>query len=886
MTVDELVVNIKANISGFTGKINEARQQISQVGQSAQSGAKDIQSMSSTAGSAASSMKNSFAGIAKAAVAAFSIKKLVDFGKESLELASDLQEVQNVVDTSFGDMSAQVDAWAKTTIDKFGMSETSAKRTASTYMAMSKGMGQYGEAAADMAIKAAERTGDIASFYNMSQSEADTMMKSIWTGETESLKRIGVVMTQTNLDAYALANGFGKTTDAMTQAEQVQLRYQYVMEQTSLAAGDFEKTGGGWANQVRVLSERFNQLKTSIGSAIMQVALPVLQALNNVMSKVVAVANEVANALSGLFGTPKAETAAVANNTEQALSAQQALTSEVKKTGDAAKKAAAGFDEMTILSSQKSSGGTESAAVTTGGGVSFDGSALETIGEQSETLGKLKKFLEPLSKISFKPLIDSLKKLGQAMKPLGQTLFKGLEWAYTNVFAPMAKFAIEDVLPRFLETLGSVTKIAGKIIEEQQKNFEQFYTQFLKPIADYAAPKFLEFWDNFNVKLNDLGDTITNSEAFEDLRSILEKVYNFLVPIVTTLFDIQKWFSDFAVSVAFAELEKLWRDLEDAIGTVAALLDGDFSGAWEHFKELMIDNKIDNAKDKLNILKEKFGEVKETVGKWVDHWKESIAEFINTWKEKITGWWDENVAPWFTAEKWNEVLQGMVDGFAETWNKVYDFFTEAIPNWWNENIAPWFTAEKWSEIWDNVKEGVKSGWNKVVAFFTESIPAWWNEHIAPWFTKEKWIELLGKVKAAFISVFEGVKNAIKVPINAIIGFINKIIGGLNKLHIDVPAIKGITDGFTIGFNIPQIPELASGGIATSATHAVIGEAGKEAVLPLENNTEWMDILAERINGGTPERLVLQVGETVLGEVVLNSLNSLTRQRGGLDLVMA
>ena len=206
------------------------------------------------------------------------------------------------------------------------------------------------------------------------------------------------------------------------------------------------------------------------------------------------------------------------------------------------------------------------------------------------------------------------------------------------------------------------------------------------------------------------------------------------------------------VGAAFLKLEEVWKNLEDAIGLVAAILDGDFSDAWEHFKDLMVDNKIDSAKEKLDFLKEKFGEVKETVSGWVTHWKESITDFINTWKEKITGWWDENVAPWFTAEKWNEVLQRMVDGFADAWNKVYDFFTVEVPKWWNDNIAPWFTAEKWSEIWNNVKEGVKAGWNKVVAFFTESIPAWWNEHIAPWFTKKKWTELLGKVKEAFVSV--------------------------------------------------------------------------------------------------------------------------------------
>ena len=123
--------------------------------------------------------------------------------------------------------------------------------------------------------------------------------------------------------------------------------------------------------------------------------------------------------------------------------------------------------------------------------------------------------------------------------------------------------------------------------------------------------------------------------------------------------------------------------------------------------------------------------------------------------------------------------------------------------------------------------------------------------------------------------------------SAIYGVVSGIVNGIGSIAEALGELLGQDWGFTMPEEPPLIPKLmARGGIVTEATHAVIGEAGKEAVLPLENNTEWMDILAERINGGTPERLVLQVGETVLGEVVLNSLNSLTRQRGGLDLVMA
>lgn len=273
MTAEQLQVIISAKVDQFNRSIKVVKQQIGGV--------------ENTVSQSSQKITGIFSKIGKMAVAAFGTKALVSFGKEAVSLASDLQEVQNVVDTAFGGMSSQVEAWSKTTIEKFGMSELAAKQTASTYMAMSKGLGLAGQQAANMAMQAAERTGDIASFYNMSQSEADTLMKSIWTGETESLKRIGVVMTQTNLDAYALANGFGKTTDAMTQAEQVQLRYKYVMEQTNLAAGDFQKTSGSWANQTRILSERWKQFMTTVGNGLLQVLTPVIQFLNTALQKLV-----------------------------------------------------------------------------------------------------------------------------------------------------------------------------------------------------------------------------------------------------------------------------------------------------------------------------------------------------------------------------------------------------------------------------------------------------------------------------------------------------------------------------------------------------------------------------------------------------------------------
>ena len=156
------------------------------------------------------SIKGTIGKIGAAIGVAFGVSALVNFGKAAVNLASDLQEVQNVVDVAFGDMSYKAEEFAKSAIENFGISELSAKRTASTYMAMAKGMGIAEDVASDMAITMTGLTADIASFYNMSQERADVILKSVYTGETETLKQLGIVMTEVNLENFAMSQGITK----------------------------------------------------------------------------------------------------------------------------------------------------------------------------------------------------------------------------------------------------------------------------------------------------------------------------------------------------------------------------------------------------------------------------------------------------------------------------------------------------------------------------------------------------------------------------------------------------------------------------------------------------------------------------------------------------
>ena len=322
-------------------------------------------------------------GLAKKAGAAlagaFAIKKLVDFSKSCIELGSDLAEVQNVVDVTFPHMNQQINQFAQNAAKQFGLSETMAKRFTGTFGAMAKAFGFGEKAAYDMSTTLTGLAGDVASFYNIGQDEAYTKLKSVFTGETESLKDLGIVMTQTALDAYALQNGFGKTTAKMSEMEKVALRYKFVQDQLTTAAGDFSRTSDGWANQVRILQLQFDSLKATIGQGLINVLSPVIHVINALIGKLMSLANAFRAFTELVMGKRSGDGAsaaaagmeAVAKAADKAGTAAGGAGSAAKKAAKDMKGVSTGIDELNIINPSDSAGnsGLDSAG---GGGYDVD----------------------------------------------------------------------------------------------------------------------------------------------------------------------------------------------------------------------------------------------------------------------------------------------------------------------------------------------------------------------------------------------------------------------------------------------------------------------------------------------------------------------------------
>ncbi|WP_195954416.1 phage tail tape measure protein [Clostridium tertium] len=206
-------------------------------------------------------------------------------GTASVKFASDLNESLNKVEVAFGNNANEVISWSDTTLEKFGIAKGTALDMAATFGDMGTSMGLSTSEASNMATSLSGLAGDLASFKNIDIKQALTALNGVFTGETESLKTLGIVMTQTNLDTYALANGFGKTTSEMTEAEKVNLRYSYVMNATKNAHGDFARTSDGTANSMRVFQESLKELGATMGQNILPVITPIIQKFSELVKR-------------------------------------------------------------------------------------------------------------------------------------------------------------------------------------------------------------------------------------------------------------------------------------------------------------------------------------------------------------------------------------------------------------------------------------------------------------------------------------------------------------------------------------------------------------------------------------------------------------------------
>lgn len=437
-----------------------------------------VNQLTGASNKAAKQATSIFSGMGKKIAGALSIAAFAKFTKDCIEVGSNVTEVQNVVDTAFGDLSRQADLWASNAMTNFGLSELSAKKYMGVFGQMSNAMGITGQAALDMAEDVTGLTGDVASFYNLSTDEAYTKLKSIWTGETETLKDLGVVMTQTNLDQYALNNGFGKTTAKMTEQEKVMLRYQYVTSALSNATGDFVKTQDSWANQTRILTLRFQQLKASLGKGFIALFTPILRGFNNLLAGLQKVADGFSSFVQMLtgadvstsMGSISSDIAGIGDDASSAADNVGDIGSAAKKTAKDIEKSLAGFDQINKLTeptddssdSSGSTGGTSSGIGSVDLVPDVSGSTSNATSAISDFVNKAKKELDKLRKWSVSTFSPSMSKIWDGLTKNTDTAKKNLTSAFNDIKAlgpPLLNYfngQFTNYLVTWVDTNGSI----------------------------------------------------------------------------------------------------------------------------------------------------------------------------------------------------------------------------------------------------------------------------------------------------------------------------------------------------------------------------------------------------------------------------------------------
>lgn len=484
MTTLSSAPRVSNNIIQMTNALANLSQQGSKVGSASRSLVTGFSNTSKSIKSTRSGFRGLASTIGKFYATYWMVMRAVGKIGSAVDLASQLTEVQNVVDTTFGDMASKVDDFTKTSIQDFGMSELTVKQISSRFQALGTSIGISSEqvangtavankalmsqnntlykttdSMADMSLNLTRLAGDMASFYDVDQADVAKSLQSIFSGTIAPLRRYGLDLTQATLSEWAMKNGLDANIKSMTQAEKVLLRYNYVMANTQAAQGDFAKTANTWANSVRVLKQEFQAWGSIIGSVIINALKPFVQALSKVMLKVISFTRTVADALGAIFGwtieiSGRGATADGMEDIADGVGDIGDNADSSNKKAQKLKKTLLSIDEIHALDDNSDSG--------SGGGSGSGGSGSGGAGggvdsSLKKTDGLLEKY-----KSSIKDLYSLGKYIGDALASAMESIdWKKIYQKADNFGKGLADFLNGLISPRLFYDLGAT--IAGSL---------------------------------------------------------------------------------------------------------------------------------------------------------------------------------------------------------------------------------------------------------------------------------------------------------------------------------------------------------------------------------------------------------------------------------------
>ena len=836
-----------------------------------------------------SAIKQSFNGLGSAVKkiglligGAFAVGKLAQFGKECVELGSDLAEVQNVVDVTFTTMSDKVNEFAKNAMTSAGLSETMAKRYVGTFGAMSKSFGFSEAQAYDMSTALTQLTGDVASFYNISQDLAYIKLKSVFTGETETLKDLGVVLTQSALDQYALANGYGKTTSEMTEQEKVALRLAFVQKQLSAASGDFIRTSDSWVNQVRVMQLQLQSLKATVGQGLINIFTPVLKVINILLGKLATLANAfksftelitgkkssgqtsgsgagLTGDISGVQDTADAYGQA-ADNAGKLADSTEDVADATKDAAKAAKGYLSPLDEINRYSTQDTSS-TASKTPSASGSGSGGGTSLPSavsnvdygkVAEGETALDKISKSAEKLAKLLkklWKPFQDAWEKEGKntisaaqialsGIAKLAKSVGRSLVEVWTNGTGTTMLTTMLRIAQNVLKTIGN---IASGFADAWNKN--NVGTQIIQNIAD-ALVVVMQFVEKIaadtaawaaNLDFYPLLESISNltstfAPILESIGNVLEWIYkNIVLPMLT-------WVIEVGIPTVINLVSKVATFLADhqpIVEAFGAALIGAFAAA----KIAGLASSVIKSVSGIAMAAKGLIALMTGTGGIMGGIK-AIATAIGPGGVFVLAVGACIAIGVLLYKNWDKIK--------EMAGKVWDWISNKTRRF-VEDIGNKLRglATKMTTIWGNIKTSAHQKWNAIwstVSGFVERI-------------KNAIVDKFTSAKNTVVNVFNGMRDAIRSVLNNIISVVN---GAISKVNGVVSAVESafsfgpwkVPTPFgskTIGFRatfprVPTVPYLAKGAVIPPRSEflAVLGDQKQG------NNIETPEALLRKI----------------------------------------
>lgn len=525
--------NVSANIIQMTEALANLAKTGASSGRAATSLGKSLNIFSGSANKAKSSSFSLAAAFGKLYASYWLLFRAFSKIKDAIDISSALTEVENVVRTTFGNYEKLIQDFSKTSIQDFGMSELTAKQVASRFQAMGTAMGFSQGKMADMSLQLTKLTADMASFYDMEQSDVARNLQAVFTGETEPLRKYGLDLTQATLKEWAMKQGLDADISSMTQAEKTMLRYQYVMANTAAAQGDFARTSDTWANQVRILKQSFEQLAAIIGGALINAFKPFVRTLNAVMQKVIAFATTVTNALGSIFGW-KFEISAggLADDWSDAAGSAADIadsTGQAAKNVEKMNKGLRAFDELNLITTPDNSSGSGSGG-SGGGGASGGGASGGLV--QVDTIFK-----------DYESQIKSLRELGAYISDALSDAMESIDWdrIYSkarNFGKGLADFLNGLITPRLFGDVGmTIASALNTAIYAALSFGEEFDWTNLGDSIAAGVNRFFETFDfsalgrTINTWVHGIYDTITTAIGNIKWSEVWDGVTDFLSEI-------------------------------------------------------------------------------------------------------------------------------------------------------------------------------------------------------------------------------------------------------------------------------------------------------------------------------------------------------------------